>query len=159
MNQTLFEILLLVPTALCTGFLLFIAGVIQAVMNDVDEATFKRLLGVLVKHALRSPYAITVSSITFVGMIPYWIIYGFSNWWFSAGLIMWVIASIVSKYMVLPIYARVAGLASPGFKEVPELKSTDVAQLREERRKLQRANIIRATLSFSAVVLMVIGLI
>jgi len=47
MNQTLFEILLLVPTALCTGFLLFIAGVIQAVMNDVDEATFKRLLDIL----------------------------------------------------------------------------------------------------------------
>jgi len=58
MNQTLFEILLLVPTALCTGFLLFIAGVIQAVMNDVDEATFKRLLGVLVKHALRLPVSL-----------------------------------------------------------------------------------------------------
>jgi hypothetical protein len=41
MTQTFVEILLLVPTALCAGFVIFIAGVIQGVMNDLDEATFK----------------------------------------------------------------------------------------------------------------------
>lgn len=117
-------------------------------MNDVDEATFKRFLTELYKHALRSPYAIGVSSITFVGMIPYFIYYGFSNWWFVAGLFLWVITSIVSKSTNLPIYNRVFAL-----------KSSDVTQLREERRKLQSANILRATLSFASVVLMVIGLI
>ena len=44
MTQTFVEILLLVPTALCAGFVIFVAGVIQGVMNDLDEAAFKRFL-------------------------------------------------------------------------------------------------------------------
>jgi hypothetical protein len=63
MTQTLVEILLLVPTALCAGFVIFVAGVIQGVMNDLDEAEFKRFLTLLKTRALRSPYAIGVSSI------------------------------------------------------------------------------------------------
>ncbi len=148
MTQTFVEILLLVPTALCAGFVVFLAGVIQGVMNDLDEAAFKRFLTLLHTRALRSPYAIGISSITFVGMVPYFIYYGFSNRWFTAGLVLWVIASIVSKITALPIYAR-----------VDVLESSDVSRLKEERRKLQTANIWRAALSFGSVVLMVIGFI
>jgi hypothetical protein len=147
MTQTFVEILLTIPAALTTGFVMFIAGVIQNIMNDMDEAAFKKFLTSLHKHALKSPYAIIVSSITFIGMIPYFIFYGFQNWWFVAGLIMWVIASIVSKATALPIYAS-----------VDVIDSSDIARLREERRKLQTANILRSTLSFVSVVLMVIGL-
>ena len=147
-TQTLVEILLLVPTALCAGFVVFIAGVIQGVMNDLDEAAFKKFLTLLHTRALKSPYAIGVSSITFLGMIPYFIFYGISNRWFTAGLIMWVIASIVSKATALPIYAR-----------VDVTSASDVARLKEERRKLRTANIIRASLSLASVVLMVIGFI
>lgn len=145
-TQTLVEIMLLLPTALCAGFVLFIAGVIQGVMNDLDEAAFKRFLTLLHTRALKSPYAIGVSSITFLGMIPYFIFYGAGNRWFTAGLAMWVIASIVSKATALPIYARVDATSA-----------SDVTQLREERRKLQKANILRAALSVLSVVLMVIG--
>jgi len=128
-------------------------------MNDVDEATFKHFLTELTKHALKSPYAISLSSLTFVGTIPYWIFYGFSNRWFSGGLIVWVITSIVSKYTTVPIYQRVTGLEFTGFKKVsaPEIKAAE--KLREERRKIHRANVLRATLSFVSVALMTIGLI
>jgi hypothetical protein len=146
MTRTFAETLLIIPAVLNTGFLMFIAGVIQGVMNDMDEAAFKRFLTVLYKHALKSPYAVTVASITFVGMVPYFIFYGFHNWWFTAGLVLWVVASIVSKSFNLPIYKRVFAL-----------ESSDVVRLKEERRKLQSANILRATLSFASVVLMVIG--
>jgi hypothetical protein len=112
LTQTFVEILLLVPTALWAGFVIFVAGVIQGVMNDLDEAEFKRFLILLKTRALRSPYAIGVSSITFVGMVPYFIYYGFSNRRFTAGLVLWVITSIVSKATVLPIYARVDALES-----------------------------------------------
>jgi hypothetical protein len=159
MTQAFAEILLLVPTALTTGFVLFVAGVIQGVMNDVDEFTFKHFLTELTKHALKSPYVISVSSITFVGMIPYWMFYGFSNRWFSGGLILWVITSIVSKYTTIPIYRRVTGLQFTGFKKISAQATKDVAKLREERRKLHRANILRATLSFLSVALMTIGFI
>ena len=147
-TQTFVEILLLVPTALCAGFVVFIAGVIQSVMNDLDEAVFKRFLTLLHTRALKSPYAIGVSSITFLGMIPYFIFYGVGNRWFTAGLVMWVIASIVSKVTALPIYAR-----------VDVIEASDMARLNEERRKLQTANILRASLSFVSVALMVIGFI
>jgi hypothetical protein len=146
MTRTFAEILLIIPAVLNTGFLMFIAGVIQGVMNDMDAAAFKRFLTVLHKHALKSPYAVTVASITFVGMVPYFIFYGFHNLWFTAGLILWTVASIASKVFNLPIYERIFAL-----------ESSDVIRLREERRKLQSANILRATLSFASVVLMVIG--
>jgi Na+/H+ antiporter NhaD/arsenite permease-like protein len=147
MTQKLAEMLILVPSTLCTGFLLFIAGVVQKVMNGLDEATFQRFLNLLVHNAERSPYAITVSTVPFVGAIPYFIYYRLSNLWFSAGLVLFTVASIVSKILVLPIYKR-----------VPELDSQDTAQLAEERRKLQNANRIRAGIQAVSTVLMVIGL-
>jgi hypothetical protein len=147
MTQRRAEMLLLVPSTLTTGFLLFIAGVVQKVMNDLDEATFQRFLNLLVKHAERSPYAISASTLPFVGAIPYFIYYRLSNLWFSAGIVLFTVASIVSKILVLPIY-----------KKVPELDSTDTAQLNEERRKLQNANRIRAAFQVTSTVLMIIGL-
>ena len=81
-------------------------------------------------------------------MVPYFIGYGFSNRWFTAGLVLWVIASIVSKATALPIYAR-----------VDALQSSEASRLKEERRKLQLVNNRRATLSLASVLLMVIGFI
>jgi len=147
MTQRRAEMLLLVPSTLTTGFLLFVAGVVQKVMNDLDEATFQRFLNLLVKHAERSPYAISVSTVPFVGAVPYFIYYRLSNLWFSAGLVLFTVASIVSKILVLPIYKR-----------VPELDSSDKAQLGEERRKLQNANRVRAAFQVASTVLMIIGL-
>jgi len=147
MTQNFAEILLMVPAALCTGFVMFIAGVVQGIMDDVDEAMFKRILTELYGHAVKSPYAVGTASITLVGMIPYFMVYGCGNRWFTAGLILWVVTSIVSKVTNLPIYGRVIAL-----------DSGEAVRLREERRKLHGANILRAALSFISVVLMVIGL-
>jgi hypothetical protein len=147
MTRTFAEILLMVPAVLCTGFLVFIAGVIQNVMNDLDEAEFQRFLRLLHKHALRSPYAISVSTVTFVGMIPYFYYYGFANLWFTAGLALYTVASIVSKSVNLPIYARILAM-----------EKSDAAGLREERRKLQGGNLLRAAIQSASIVLMVIGL-
>jgi hypothetical protein len=146
MTQRLAEILLLVPSALSTGFLMFIAGPLQKVMNDLDEATFHRFLKLLDRHATRSPYAVGVSTVTFIGAIPYFIYYHLNNLWFSAGIFLYTVASIVSKSFNLPIYRRIFAL-----------EETDVARLREERHKLQGANSLRATIQFASIVLMAIG--
>jgi uncharacterized membrane protein len=146
-TQRFAELLLLVPSALCAGLLIFVAEVLQQVMNDLDEATFKRLVMILYRRAVRAVFLIILSSVTFVGMIPYFYFYGFSNRWFTAGLALFTLSSIVSKILNLPIYHRVVALGSK-----------DAAELREERVKLQRANIIRATLCFASVVLMAAGI-
>jgi hypothetical protein len=148
MSKTIVEILLLIPSLLYTGYLLFIADVIQSVMNQLDEAAFHRFLNLLDKTAMKSPYAIFVGTITFIGMFPYFIFYGFNNWWFTAGLVVFVIASIISKSFNLPIYKRVSAL-----------KSNDTALLNEERRKLQNANRFRAVIQIVSAVLMTFGLI
>ena len=146
MTQKRFEMLILIPSTLCTGFLLFIAGVVQKVMNGLDEATFQSFLKLLTRTAERSPYAIGTSTIPFVAALPYFIRYRLSNLWFSAGIIVFTLASVVSKIMVLPVYKR-----------VPEIDSAEAARLSEERHKLQTANRVRATIQAVSTVLMIIG--
>lgn len=146
MSRTFAEILILIPTALAAGFLLAVSGVIQKVMNDLDEASFKHFLTLLEHHAMRSPFALAVSLITSIAVIPYWVFFGFSHWWFTAGLVMWLVASTVSKILNMPIY-----------KKVKELTNNQTEELKEERQKLQTANDVRAWLTFASVVLMVIG--
>jgi hypothetical protein len=95
----------------------------------------------LVKHAFRSSYVVCVGSITFVGIIPYFIYYGVSDWWFTADLILWVVTSIVSKVTTFPIH-----------KTVHALERSEVVRLQGERRKKQSANILCAKLAFATVI-------
>lgn len=145
MTQTFAEILILIPSTLNTGYLMFIATVLQRVLNDLDEPSFGRFMPLLYRHATRSVYAVTSSSITFVAMIPYFIFYGFHHWWFIAGLLFFVLSSVAGKLLNLPVYSRIAALGS-----------SDVTALSEERRKLQTANWVRASLCLVSTILMVI---
>ena len=145
MTRTFAEILILIPSTLTTGYLMFVATVLQRVMNELDEATFGRFVPLLLRKATRSVYAIASSSVTFVAMIPYFFFYGFQHWWFTAGLVFFVLSSVAGKLLNLPIYGRIAASGSG-----------DVARLRKERRKLQTANWVRALLCLVSTVLMVI---
>ena len=71
--------------------------------------------------------------------------YGFNHWWFIAGLLFYVLASISGKALNFPIYNRIAALAS-----------SDAAALSKERRKLQTANRVRSLLCLVSIILMVI---
>jgi hypothetical protein len=157
-TQQFAEVLLLFPAAMAAGFMLFVADVVQSTMDDMEAAEFKRFLASLVAHATRSPVAILASTITFVGMFPYWYFYGVNNLWFTVGLILWVITSAISKQMSLPIYSRVTGRKFPAYKARPEIDAADAAALEKERHKLRRANLVRGALSLASVAAMVIGL-
>jgi hypothetical protein len=145
MSQSFTELLILILVTLGTGYLLFIAGVIQGVMEGMKELEFKSYLTSMYNHALKSPYNLTISLVPFIALIPYYVVYGFNHWWFTAGMAMYVLASTASKIFNLPIYKRVLD---------PAL--TDTTKLREERRKLRRANTIRATLSLLALVIIML---
>lgn len=148
LSKTLVEVVIMIPATLEAGFLLAVSGVIQKVMNDLDEASFQYFLTRLEYRAMRSPFAMSVSLLTSILAIPYWIFYGFNNWWYTAGLIMWFIAATVSKILNMPIY-----------KKIKELSNSQTEELNKERQKLQSANDIRAWLTFISVVLMVISFI
>jgi hypothetical protein len=148
MNQTLAETLLFVSVATNAALLIFIAGVLQKVMNDMDELAFKHFLGSLYRHSVRSPFMNTVLTIPFLGAIPYFYFYGFSNRWITAGLALWLVAGCISKMIKIPIYKTVAAL-----------ESGDVARLSRERQKLNAGNMLQAILNFVAAVLMTVAFI
>lgn len=151
MTQTFAEILILIPSVLNAGYLVWIADVLQQIMNDLDEVSFGRFMPLLYKRGVGSAYAVVTSSITFVAMIPYFIFYGFNHWWFIAGLIFFLLSSVAGKVLNLPLYNRFLALAKR------DLSQPDVAQqLREDRRKLQMANWVRASICVVSIVLMVI---
>jgi hypothetical protein len=86
MSETFAEILLLIPTTLSAGLCMFIACVIQNVMNEMDELAFKHFLTRLFRNALKSPFNIITSLLTSIGAVPYFIAYGFNHLWFTAGV-------------------------------------------------------------------------
>ena len=124
------------------GLLIFIAGVLRKVMNDMDEAAFKQFLTSLVRHSKRSPFMLTVLDIPLLGAIPYLYFYGFGNRWLIAGLALWLVAGGIAKLIKLPVYKAVAAL-----------DAGDVARLEEARRNVNAGNMFQAILNSVAVLL------
>jgi len=143
MNETLAEILILTINALGAGILLFIAGVLQKIMNDMDETAFKRFLNALDKTDMSSPFAVSVATLPIVAAVLYFSVYGFSHWWFTAGFIAWLIGSAITKVTNMPVY-----------KWVGDPKNNNPEELRKQRRRLQLGNNLRAWLTFASVVFM-----
>ena len=90
----------------------------------------------------------TVLTIPFLGAIPYFYFYGFSNRWITAGLALWLVAGSISKVIKVPIYKRVAAI-----------ESDDVAQLSKERKRLNGGNLLQSMLNFVAAALMAVAFI
>jgi hypothetical protein len=148
MSREFAEVLIIVITTIEAGLLLFIAEVVQRLMNEMDAPQFRSFLGRLEHYAMRSPTALAGSLLTTFACIPYFIFFGFGNWWFTAGIIVWFLSAVASKVFNAPIYKRVASLGE-----------TDVEELVSLRRRLQAANFLRALTTLISVILMVIGLI
>jgi hypothetical protein len=147
MTREFAEILIIVATTIEAGILMFVSEVIQKVMNEMDAATFKAFLGRLEHRAMRSPTALAASLVTTIACIPYFIYFGFGNRWFTAGIVVWFLSAAGSKVLNLPIY-----------NSVGKLPDTETIKLEAARKKLQSANVVRASTILISVVLMVVGL-
>jgi len=148
MTRTLAEILLFGLLTMNAALLIFIAGVLRKVMNDMDEAAFKQFLTSLVRHSKRSPFMLTVLIVPLLGAIPYLYFYGFGNRWLIAGLVLWLVAGGIAKLIKLPVYKAVAAL-----------DAGDVARLEEARRKVNAGNMFQAILNSVAVLLSLVPLV
>lgn len=143
MTETSAEILILTINALGAGILLFVAGVIQKIMNDMDAPTFRWFLNKLDRTAMSNPFAVTIATLPVIVVIFYFVVYGFNHWWFTAGLIVWMIGGTITKITNMPVY-----------KWVGNPKNTDPEELSKQRRKLQFGNTLRAWLTLASVILM-----
>ena len=142
MTKGLAENLLFASLAINAALLIFIAGVLRKVMNDMQEAEFKHFVALLVRYSERSPFMLTVLDIPFLGAIPYCYFYGFANRWLLSGLALWLVAGAIGKTMKLPIY-----------KAVSTVQVGDLTSLREVRQKLNAGNMLQAILNSVAVLL------
>ena len=142
MTWTMAENLLFASLAINAALLIFIAGVLRKVMNDMHEAEFKHFVALLVRHSERSPFMLTVFNIPFFGAIAYCYFYRFADRWLLSVLALWFVAGAIGKVMKLPIY-----------KAVSTLEVGDSTKLREERRKLNAGNMLQAILNSVAVLL------
>lgn len=148
MKQNIVEILLFSSVAINAALLVFIAGVLRKIMNDMDEVTFKNFVSSLVRYSSKSPFMIITLNIPFLGIIPYIYFYGSTNWWILSGVILWFCTGIISKLIKVPIY-----------KKLDVLKITDATQIKEMRRRMNNGNIFQAILTTVAVLIMVISFI
>ena len=139
MTRTFAEILLFASLAMNAALLLFIAGVLRNVMNEMDESAFKQFVVSLVRHSKKSPFMLATLNIPFLGAIPYFYFYGFANRWLLAGLALWLIAGGIGKTMKIPVYKAI--------------EVGDAAQLCDARRKLNAGNLLQAVLNSMAVIL------
>lgn len=143
MTQAVAEVLILAITALGAGLLMFIAGVVQKIMNDLDELEFKRFLNRLDKAAMGDAFTVVVATLPIIAAVLYWLAYGFGHWWFTAGFIVWMVGSSITKLINMPVYAWVA-----------DPRNNDREELGKQRRKLQLGNNMRAWTTLVSVVLM-----
>jgi hypothetical protein len=147
MTRTFFEAVLFASLALNAGLLLFFSGVFRQMMNAVDEAAFKNLIALLFRYSTRSPFMIIGLNLPLIAAIPYYCFYGFSNWWITSGIIVWLAGGSLSKILKLPVYKALAGLSAE-----------DPVRIREARAKFNRGNILQALLYTAAVFVMAWGI-
>jgi hypothetical protein len=147
MTRSFAETLLFSSVAINAALMIFFAGIFAKMMNAMDGADFKNLIVLLIRYSSKSPFMIIVLNLPFIGAIPYYCFYGFSNWWITAGLILWLAAGSLSKMIKLPVY-----------KEISTLSDDDAVQLNEARNKVNRGNLFQAVLYSVATILMAFGL-
>lgn len=142
MTKALAEILLFGSLAFNACLMIFIAGVLRKTMNDMDESAFRSFLVSLVRHSKKSPFMFAVFNIPFLGAIPYFYFYGFGNRWLLAALVIWLVAGSIAKSIKYPIYKLVA-----------RLDDSNGAELRENLRRMNAANIMQAFMNSIASIL------
>jgi hypothetical protein len=143
MNESVAEVIILTTNSLGAGILLFIAGVVQPVMDGMDESAFKQFLNALDRAAMTNHLAVTVATLPLIAAVLYFLAYGFDHRWFTAGFIAWLIGSAITKITNMPVY-----------RWVGDPKNNDQEELRKQRRKLRLGNNLRAWLTLASVVLM-----
>ena len=148
MTRTLAENLLFASLAINAALLIFLAGVLRKVMNDMQEAEFKHFVALLVRRSERSPFMLTVLNLPFFGAIPYCYFYGFANRWLLSALALWLVAGAIGKTMKFSIY-----------KAVSTVQVGDLTRLREERQTLNAGNMLQAILNSVAVLLAFVSLV
>jgi hypothetical protein len=142
-SETAVEAIILAINALGSGILLFVSGVAQKIMNDMEPLEFKKFMNSLGRAAISDPLAVTIATIPLFAIVYYFVAFGFTHWWFTAGIVIWMIGASITKITNLPIYNWVG-----------KVENTDLEELSKRRRTLALGNASRAWVTLLSVILM-----
>jgi hypothetical protein len=143
MTETAVEGIILAINAVGCGILLFVSGVMQTMMNEMEPTQFKKFANILGRTAMSDPIAVTIATIPIFAIIYHFVAFGFNHWWFTTGIVAWMIGSTITKVINLPIYEWLG-----------ESENVDPEQLRQKRQGLARGNAWRAWITLLSVALM-----
>jgi hypothetical protein len=143
MSEVAAEVIILAINALGAGILLFVSGVTQRIMNEMEPLQFKKFANALGRIAMSDPFAVAIATIPIFAVVYYFVAFGFRHWWFTAGVVVWMIGSSVTKVVNLPIY-----------NWLKDPKNTDPEELKKKRHTLGLGNAWRAWLTLLSVILM-----
>jgi hypothetical protein len=145
MDETTAEVIIITINALGAGILFFVSGIAQKLMDDMDAMEFKLFMNKMGRTAMTDPFSVTIATIPLFALVFYFAAFGFGHGWFIFGALVWLIASIITKVVNLPVYNW---LGDP--------KNTDPGQLRQKRDTLRMGNKSRAWLTLVSIVLMLL---
>ncbi len=141
------QLVLLGSAGLFTGLLLFVADVLQRIYNDMTEREFARFLPLQFKRGGYSVFAVASQSIPFFGIFIYPIFFGFGDVLFLAGLFVFNLSIVASRFTTTSLY-----------KKILETDSGDAAKLNMHRKALGRGNSLRAPIALAGFILMLASL-
>lgn len=104
MTKTAAEVVIIAINALGAGILLFVSGVVQKMMNGLEPPEFKSFAKALGPAAMSDRFAVAIATIPIFAVFYYFVEFGFRQWWFTAGIAVWMGASSITKIVNLPIY-------------------------------------------------------
>ena len=73
MTQSEAEVLILTMNALGAGILMFVAGVVQKIMDGLDAPDFQQFVNRLGKSAMSDPFALTTAAAVRVAIPSLWL--------------------------------------------------------------------------------------
>jgi hypothetical protein len=146
MTQTTAEVMLIIPLVFFLSVLVFLSGPLRSVMNKMDRNASKQFISLLFTLGQRSAFLLTVTNISVLAAIPYYIVYGFNNVWFTVGIVVFLVAASVAKIVKLPLYKKIT------------LLDANTAEWADARQKMHVGNILQALFTFIAVCIMTASL-
>lgn len=143
MNETAIEAIILAINALGCGILFFVSGVAQRMMSELEPLEFKKFLNALDRAAMRDAFCVAIATIPIFAVIFYFVEFGFGHWWFTLGIVLWMIGSSITKITNMPVYNWVSR---------PE--NIDPEELKRKRRTLAFGNHARAWVTLLSIATM-----
>jgi uncharacterized membrane protein len=144
--ELFFKISFLIFSALFAGAVLFLSTVLRATFNALTAEQYYAVFSNIIKNGRKSIVISMTVLIPMLILIAY-LIYGFRNWFFIIGSLVYIIGSFASSRLINePLYTKLLEA------------SDDQAELIRLRGLLNKGNIIRAGLSLLGVTLVGISI-